>query len=208
MTSDRWRIPLLVLAGARGLVALLAVPLAPVLYEDHFLVLVLMRPTKEVLLAGGFLVRTGKIGIVPLISAAVPLSILGVWLMYYLGRQFADAIAAGELPRWADRILPKDRIERMCELLDAKGQKLVFYGRLAAFPSTMVAAAAGSADMPSRRFLPVDGAGGLLAIAEVVGAGFLLGAAYKQAGPWLVAVGVVVLVGVAVVVARYLRRTS
>ena len=37
-----------------GIVAIL---LAPALFDDHFVVLVLLRPTKEVLLAGGFFLR-------------------------------------------------------------------------------------------------------------------------------------------------------
>ena len=40
----------------------------------------------------------------------------------------------------------------------------------------------------------------------LVVAGYALGAAYKEAGPWLTAVGVVVLVGLMVAVGRWLRR--
>jgi hypothetical protein len=37
-------------------------------------------------------------------------------------------------------------------------------------------------------------------------AGYALGAAYKRAGPWLTAVGVVVLLGLLVGVGRWLKR--
>jgi membrane protein DedA with SNARE-associated domain len=187
-------------------VGVLAIPLAPFLYEEHFLVLVLMRPTKEVLLAAGFLIRLDKIWWVPVIAAAVPLAILGVWQFYYLGRQFASEIRSANLPWWARRILPSDKVKLMQGLLERKGMKLVLLGRLAVFPSSLVAAAAGSGDVPSRRFLPADLAGGLLSILEVIGAGFALGYAYKRAGPWITVAGVAALAAVGFIVARGLRR--
>jgi len=187
-------------------IGLIAIPLAPFLYREYFLVLVLMRPTKEVLLAGGFLWRLDRVDPIPLVIAALPLSVLGVWQFYYLGRQYADKIGSGKLPGLAGRLLRPDRIKTMQRLLKRKGPRLVFMGRLAAFPSTVVATAAGSGDMPSRRFLPLDGAGAALSIAEVVGAGFLLGETFDEAGPWLTAIGVAVLVAVAVIIARFLRR--
>ena len=199
----------LVLAAVRGVLGLVAIPLAPVLYEDHFVALVLLRPTKEVLLAGGFLLREGKVGLVTMVAAAVPLLLFGVWLFYWLGRSFSDEIQSGEgLPKFADRILPPKRITAMCKLLGKKGTGVVVAGRLAAFPSTVLAAAAGASDMKPRQFLVADSVGAALSIVEVVGAGFVLGAAYKEAGPWLTAVGVGVLVGLMVVVGRWLKRES
>jgi membrane protein DedA with SNARE-associated domain len=197
---------LLGLAVVRMAIGLIAIPLAPFLYREHFVVLVLMRPTKEVLLAGGFLWRLDRLDPIPLVAASLPLAVLGVWQFYYLGRQYADKIASGKLPGLAGRVLRPDRIKTMQRLLKRKGPRLVFLGRLAAFPSTVVATAAGSGDMPSRKFLPADGAGATLSIVEVVGAGFLLGETYDEAGPWITAVGVAVLVAVAVIVARFLRR--
>ncbi len=193
-------------AVVRIAIGLIAIPLAPFLYREHFIVLVLMRPTKEVLLAGGFLWRLDRVDPVPLLAAALPLSVLGVWQFYYLGRQYAEKIESGNLPGPAGRILRPDRIKKMQRLLKRKGPRLVLLGRLAAFPSTVVASAAGSGDMPSRKFLPWDGAGAVLSIVEVVGAGLLLGEAYDEAGPWITVVGVAVLVIAAVIVARYLRR--
>jgi membrane-associated protein len=206
LQSDRVRVALLVLAAVRLVIGLIAIPLAPVLYREHYVVLVLLRPTKEVLLAGGFLLRLDKIGLIPVIAAAIPLAILGVWHMYVLGRMYAKELRSGDIPALAKRVLPPDRIETMQKLLKRKGVKLVLLGRLAAFPSTLVAAAAGSGNMPSKQFLPVDAVGGLLSIAEVLGAGFLLGSAYEEAGPWITVVGVAVLVAAAVIVARFLRR--
>ena len=204
--NPRLRKWLLALAAVRIVVGLVAIPLAPFLYREHFMVLVLMRPTKEVLLAGGFLAKLGRVDVLPLLIAALPLTILGVWQFYYLGRLYADHIASGKLPGPARRLLRPDRIKKMERLLRRKGLRLVFLGRLAAFPSTVVAAAAGSGDMRSRDFLPIDAAGAVLSIAEVVGAGYLLGETYDEAGPWITGAGVAALLIAAVVIARFLRR--
>lgn len=206
--SVRWRTPLLWIAAIRAVLAVIAIPLAPFLYEKHFVALVLLRPTKEVLLAGGFLLRRGDVGLVPMLLAAVPLMVFGVWLFYFLGKGFREEIDDCDLPGLGGRLLPAKRIHKMREGLEEAGGKLVFLGRLAAFPSTVVAAAAGSSDMPTRTFLRADGLGAIAAVAEVVGAGYALGAAYKSAGPWLTAVGVAILAGAAVLLGRSLKKAG
>src|SRR6476469_615834 len=101
------RTPLLWLALVRAVLGVIAIPLAPFLYKEHFIVLVLLRPTKEVLLAGGFLVKRGDLNLFALLAAAIPLAILGVWHFYYLGRAFATEIQTGKgLPKFAQRLLP------------------------------------------------------------------------------------------------------
>jgi membrane protein DedA with SNARE-associated domain len=204
--ARRWRGPLLALAGVRAVLALVAVPLAPVLYEDHFVLLVLLRPTKEVLLAGGFLLRRGEVDPFTLMLATVPLMVFGVWQFFALGRGYKKEIAAGDLPGLGGRVLPAKRIQAIRKVLAKKGAKLVLLGRLAAMPSTVIAAAAGASTMPTRTFLLADGVGALLSIGEVLGAGLLLGSAYKQAGPWLTGVGVAVLLGMLWMAGRYLKR--
>jgi membrane protein DedA with SNARE-associated domain len=197
----------LVLAGLRGVLGIVAIPLAPALYKHHFVVLVLLRPTKEVLLAGGFLFRDGKVGLVEMILASVPIALCAVWLFYWLGRALSDEIQSGEgLPKWATKVLPPERIKALGRVLERKGWGVVVAGRLAAFPSTLLAAAAGMSDMPARTFISADALGGALSIALSIGAGYLFGSAYKRAGPWLTGVGVVVLLGLLVVVGRWLKR--
>jgi membrane protein DedA with SNARE-associated domain len=205
--ARRLRIPLLWIGAARLVLGLIAVPLAPALVDDHFVVLVLLRPTKEVLLAGGFLVRQGKVNPGVILLAAAPLVILGVWNFFVLGRAFSKEIQTGkELGRIGSKVLPRRRIRSFARVLDRKGRRVVFLGRLAAFPSTVLAAAAGASGLRPREFLPADAAGALLSIAEVLVAGYALGAAYKRAGAWLTAIGVVLLVALLVALGRWLRR--
>jgi membrane protein DedA with SNARE-associated domain len=199
--------PLLALGGVRLVVAIVAIPLAPFLYRDHFLLLVLMRPTKEVFLAGGFLARQGEVPIWALVLAAIPLSIFGAWLFFFLGRAYRREIESDSLSGMAGGILKPERVKRLEDVLDRKGPRLIFLGRIAVMSSAAVAAAAGAAGMQTRRFLLVDLAGGLVSIAYTVAAGYLLGAAYERAGPWLTALGAVALVAFAYILGRALKDT-
>ncbi|HVF31510.1 MAG TPA: VTT domain-containing protein [Acidimicrobiales bacterium] len=203
----RFRTPLLWLAAVRAVLGIAAIPLAPFLYREHFAVLVLLRPTKEVLLAAGFLIRRGDVNPVVVVLAALPLAIGAVWQFFFLGRAFAEELRSGEgMPRLAQRLLPPKRVKQLCGALDRKGTRLIFLGRLATFPSSLLAAAAGTSGMETRRFLLADLAGALVGIAEVLVAGYLLGEAYEEAGPWITAVGVVALLGMLFVLGRSLTR--
>jgi membrane-associated protein len=200
--------PLLALGGVRVVVAIAAIPLAPFLYRDHFLLLVLMRPTKEMFLAGGFLARQGEVPIWALVLAAIPLSIFGVWLFFLLGRTYRREIESDSLSGMAGDILKPERVKRFQDVLDRKGPRLIFLGRLAVMSSAAVAAAAGAAGMQTRKFLLVDLAGGLMSIAYAVAAGHVLGAAYERAGPWLTALGAVALIAFAYILGRALQGTK
>jgi membrane-associated protein len=206
--SVRFRTPLLWFAAVRAVLAVVAIPLAPFLYEEHFVALVLLRPTKEVLLAGGFFLRRGDVALLPMVLAAIPLMVFGVWLFYFLGRGFRDEIESCDLPGIGGRLLPAERINRLHDGLERAGGKLIFLGRLAAFPSTLVAASAGSSEMRTRKFLRADGLGAIAAMAEVIGAGFVLGEAYKSAGPWLTVAGVAVLAAGVVLLGRSLKKVG
>jgi membrane protein DedA with SNARE-associated domain len=204
--NDRLRTILLWLAGIRVVIGVLAIPLAPFLYREHFIALVLMRPTKEVMLAAGFLVKAGKVDLLPVLVAAIPLMILGVWQFFYLGRAFRKEITKGEVPGVGGRILNAKKVNAIRKVLDKKGTRLVFLGRLAAFSSALVATAAGAGKMPSREFLPIDALGAVVSVVITLGAGYYLGSAYEDASPVLSVVGVGALVGAAVVLGRYLKK--
>ena len=204
--SQRWRPLLLVLAGLRAAAYVIAIPLAPLLYDDdRIALLVLLRPSKEVLLLAGYVARDEGTGLLVVAAlAALPLLVFAVWLFFLLGRSYRDDLADAELPGIAGRLLPATRIRRFCEALGAQGGGLVFAGRMAILPSTIVAAAAGSAGMSTARFLVIDGAGALASLGLVLGAGWVLGEAHESAGPWLSIGGAVILLGVLAVLGRRL----
>ncbi len=189
-------------------ISIAAFPLAPFLYRKHFVILVLMRPTKDVLLAAGFLIHLHKVGLIPVVAAAVPLGLVGVWLPYFLGQIHGKELRSGDVPRFAKRILDPKRTKKMQKLLKRRGNALIFLGRLALFPSALVGTAAGAGEVPGKEFFPVDIAGALTSIAEAIGFGYVLGAAYKAAGPWLTGVAAGAGVAAAFIAARFLRRET
>jgi membrane-associated protein len=196
---------LLGLAAARLVIGIAAIVAAPFLYEHHFVLLVLLRPTKEVLLAGGFFLREGDVSLLPMVLATLPILYAGVWIFHGLGRAYEQEITDADLPGIAGRLLPPERIEALSDALADKGMVLVVLGRLAAFPSSLLAAAAGSSGLSFRRFVVADAIGATLSLVEVIGAGYLLGEAHDVAGPWITGVGVLVLAVMVVIFGRTLK---
>jgi membrane protein DedA with SNARE-associated domain len=196
----------LALAGARGVLFGAALLLAPWLYREHVAALVLLRPTKEVFLFAGFSVRAGHASLPVVFLAALPLLLGGVWVFFGLGRGYADQIEDADLPGVAGRILPAERINNLRGALDEHGMRVVFLGRLAAFPSTLMAAAAGSAGVSWKEFLVADTAGALVSLSALLAVGYALGETYDEAGPWVTVAGVVVLAGLAVLIGRTLVK--
>lgn len=200
------RKPLIALAVIRLAVGVIAIPLVPVLFKEKFLLLVFMRPTKELFLAGGFLVRRGELNLLLLILASIPLSIFGAWLFYLLGRSYEKEIDEGNVPDLVARILKPERVRKFEKILEYKGPRLIFLGRIAVMSSAGVAAAAGAARMAPRKFFPVDFAGGMVSIGYTVTAGYFLGEAYERAGPWITGLGVVAFMAFAYILGRALTN--
>jgi membrane protein DedA with SNARE-associated domain len=195
---------LLVLAAVRAVLAIVAIPLAPALYKHHVAVLVLLRPSKEVLLFAGYMVREGKVNVLTVITASIPLLVLAVWVFYGLGRAYRDDMKDADLPGVAGRLLPRERIEQLQDAISDRGTPLIIVGRIASMPSTLVAAAAGSADLSFKQFALADLAGSAISLTMVLGAGFLLGEARKSAGPWLTVLGAVAFLALMIVLGKRL----
>lgn len=192
----------------RGALSIVAIPLAPFLYREHAAVLVLLRPTKETLLFAGFAAHRGDLWLPVAVVAALPILLLGVWQFFALGHFYADDLADNDLPGIAGRLLPRERIAKLQAALEQKGDRVVFLGRMAAMPSSLIAAAAGAAGLDAKRFLIVDLAGALCSLALMVGLGWLLENAYEAAGPWLTVVGVLALAAVAITIGRAVSRVE
>jgi membrane protein DedA with SNARE-associated domain len=195
---------LLVLAGLRAVLAIIAIPLAPALYEHHVALLVLLRPSKEVLLFAGYMLRHGKVSVLAVVTAAIPLLVLAVWVFYGLGRAYREELHDADLPGIAGRLLPRKRIEKLQDAISDRGTPLIIVGRIASMPSTLVAAAAGSADVSFKQFALADLAGSTISLTMVLGAGYLLGEARKAAGPWLTVVGAVAFLSLMIVLGKRL----
>lgn len=197
---------LLGLGILRAVLYVAAIPLAPLLYEDDFLILVLLRPSKEVFVAAGFALRAGEVGFVELVVAALPLALLGVWLFFFLGREYSTEIRGNRMSGIAGRLLRAEKINRAGKALKKKGERLIVLGRLAVLASTAVAAAAGTLKMPSPRFMRADAVGAALSFSVSLAAGYLLGETYERAGPWLTALASIALLALGILLARSLRN--
>ncbi len=193
---------LLGLAGLRGVLAVLAIPLAPALYEDHAALLVLLRPAKEVFLFAGYKASQHELNLFIVVLAAIPLLVLAVWVFYFLGRAYRDELAHADLPGIAGKLLPRSRVGSLCDAIKDRGWPLVFIGRLAIMPSTLVAAAAGTADIPVRTFLLADAAGAFVSLGMMLAAGYFLGEARDAAGPWFTVLGALALLGLMFVLGK------
>jgi membrane-associated protein len=207
-TSSATRHTFLGLAVVRAALAGIALLLAPWLYREHTGLLVLLRPTKEVFLFAGFLVRKGDASLPIVVVAALPFLLVGVWVFFGLGRAYSEELAEADLPGIAGRVLPKHRIDNLRDALEARGTRVVFLGRLAAFPSSLMAAAAGASGVSWREFLVADIAGAMVSFVALLAIGYGLGETYESAGPWVTVAGVIVLMLLAWLVGRALVRSA
>ncbi|MEN3273248.1 MAG: hypothetical protein V7636_2009 [Actinomycetota bacterium] len=195
---------LLVLAVVRAALAIVAIPLAPALYKHHVALLVLLRPSKEVLLFAGYQLREGKVGLLTVVTVSIPLLVLAVWVFYGLGRAYQDELKDADLPGIAGRVLPRKRIKKLQDAISDRGTPLIIVGRIASMPSTLVAAAAGSADVSFKQFALADLAGSAISLSMTLGAGYLLGEARTTAGPWFTVLGAVAFLALMIVLGKRL----
>lgn len=194
-------------AWLRVTAGLLAFPLAPFLYERHFLVLVLLRPTNLVIFLGGALTKQNQVQWWQIAAAAIPLQILIVWLYYVLGKAWADEIRSdSKLPLYSSRLIPADRIRRLKRVLRKKGQLFIFVSRFALFPTGLLGAAAGSSNLDARRFFTADAAGAVASSGAALTIGYLLGNAAFRGRGWVIAAGVAGLLSLSQLLAMYLER--
>jgi len=202
----RW--PALALVALRFVMPLIAVPLIPVLVRDQIALLVLLRPQKEFLLLAGAQARvTGTPSIGLLVLAFIPSMVIAVWAFFITGRAYGHLLG-DDGPRWLNRAIPPARLAQAHLVLERRGPWIAVLGRLAAFPPTFLAAAAGSSDVPARQYLAADLLGACLSFGAAVGAGWMLGRAYSEGGPWLTGIGVAILVMLIILLTRWIKQVE
>jgi membrane protein DedA with SNARE-associated domain len=144
------------------------------------------------------------LGHVPLpaaIAVVIVAAIVGDSVGYEVGKKWLGP--ALERLRFLDR--HRHRIAQAQDFLRRRGGIAVFLGRFTAFFRAMMPALAGFSQMPYRRFLAWNAAGGIVWGSIYVSLGYLAGASYhrieKQVGRGF-AIGLAVIVVVALVVWR------
>lgn len=168
--------------------------------------LLLVRPSKDVLLWGGGLrTTTGEVDLLLLFLAYAPLMMVMNWSFFFLGRAYGPALAHGEGPSWLQRSVSPKNFATARALLARRGPAIAVIGRVAALPPTVMAAAAGTSDIGTWRYQLADTVGAVVAFAVTVAVGVALGEAYEAAGPWLAVGGGVLFLGLLALITRWIR---
>jgi membrane-associated protein len=161
-------------------------------------------PSETAAIAAGVLAAAGDLEIALVVAAAAAGAFLGDNGSYLVGRTAGNAAVsrlfspAGGLARleWAGRVL------------DRRGPSLIVVARFVPGGRTAVTLTAGLTRMRGRRFVPAAALAALLWASFASGLGYLGGNAFED-DPWrgfAVAVGLAVLIVLAVEVVRRLRR--
>jgi membrane protein DedA with SNARE-associated domain len=194
----------------RYVIVLGVIPAIPfLLVQERIALLVLLRPTKEWLLVGGAFLRVqGEPSVWLLFAAYLPLMVVVVWFFFIAGRAYRMLLRNGTGPKWLRRAIPPDKLELAQRMLVRRGPLIAVLGRVAAFPPTLLAAAAGVSDISPRRYLAADLLGAVLSFGIVVSAGYGLGEAYERGGPWITGLGAGLFVVLIVLMTRWIRREA
>ncbi|HEY7266522.1 MAG TPA: DedA family protein [Solirubrobacterales bacterium] len=146
-------------------------------------------PSEVTLMAAGFAVHQGSLGLLTAIAAATAGNLIGSLLAYEAGRRGAvDRLGRG--------------VRKRCDAIFARhGEAAVFVARLLPLARTFISLPAGAAEVPLTRFLVLTLAGCAIWSTGFVLVGDLAGAAWHSASGTItrisLAVGGLVLLGAA-----------
>lgn len=200
---------LLVVAALRFVIPIAMLPMIPVLQRDNFLLLLGLRPGKELLLLGGGRARIdGDPTLLEMWLVTLPFLVIAVWVFFALGRLYRRALREGNGPAWLHRAIPAERLLVADRILAKHGPVIAILGRIATVPPTILAAAAGASDVRARRYLVADFLGAIAGFGTAVGAGYVLGQAYERGGPWLTGAGIVFVVVFALLLTNWIQREA
>lgn len=163
-------------------------------------------PGETAVILGGVLASSGRLSLTWLLVLVVLAAIVGDSVGYEVGRLAGPRILQSRPLR-----RHKDRLDGARGFLGRRGGMAVFLGRFTAFLRAVMPALAGLSQMPYRRFLAYNAAGGLVWGVGVALLGFFAGASYKKVESALgrgSAVLLVLVVLTALVVWRFRKRGS
>ncbi len=174
----------------------------PALESSAFLGFVF--PGETAVLLGGVAASQGHVPLAAVAAAGVVGAVLGDATGYVVGRRWGRRILGSALARFIDQ-RHLDGAERA---LVRRGVWAVFIGRFTVALRVMVPGLAGMAEMPARRFLAANIAGGVAWGSLVATAGYLAGSSWQVVGRYLTGAGLALTVGLVatLVVVRVVRR--
>jgi membrane-associated protein len=163
-------------------------------------------PGETAVILGGVLASSGRLSLTWLLILVVLAAIVGDSVGYEVGRLAGPRILQSRPLR-----RHRERLDGARGFLRRRGGMAVFLGRFTAFLRAVLPALAGLSQMPYRRFLAYNAAGGLVWGVGVALLGYFAGASYKKVESALGrgSAGLLVLVVLtALVVWRFRKRGS
>ena len=163
----------------------------------------LIAPGEVAVIAGGVVAGQGVIELVPLTLLVWVCCLAGDNLSYWLGRR----LGRGWIERNGEKVMiTEDRLQRVERFFDKRGGLTILIGRYIGFVRPLAPFVAGTSYMPPMRFLVYDFVGTGLWAATFTVLGYLswqnFDRAVDIASTATLALGTVVVVGLAVVVVR------
>jgi membrane-associated protein len=132
-------------------------------------------PGETAVLLGGVLAHEHQVSLPVIAAVAVLAAITGDSVGYEVGRRFGTRLLNSRM--FANR---RAALERGQQALRRHGGKAVFLARFTAFLRAVMPGLAGTAQMPYRRFLAFNAAGGLTWATGFTMLGYLAGASYHK----------------------------
>jgi membrane-associated protein len=132
-------------------------------------------PGETAAVVGGVAASRGKVDLVAILAVVIGTAVLGDSVGYEVGR-----LAGPRILRAKALERHKARLDVARELLARRGSAAVVLGRSVAFFRAVMPALAGIAQMPYRKFLVANAAGGILWGSAVVLLGYLAGNSYER----------------------------
>ncbi|WP_248963317.1 DedA family protein [Sphaerisporangium perillae] len=131
-------------------------------------------PGETAAIVGGIDASRGHVSLALIIAVVVAAAIIGDSVGYEIGHHVGARILHGRFLAGRGR-----QVSAAQELLARRGGPAVFWARFVAFLRAVMPALAGTAQMPYRRFLAFNAAGGLVWGTGCVLAGYLAGNSYR-----------------------------
>ena len=168
---------------------------AALVFTEDALFFGFVLPGETAVVIGGVIASAHNGVNLPALMAVVVLAaVIGDSVGYEVGRRFGPALLSTRLA-----VRYQDRIERSRTFMREKGPAAVFLGRFVALFRAMVPALAGLSQLPYRRFLLFNAAGGLIWGVGYTLLGYLAGAAYAKTAHTVGTVAAAVVGGIVVI---------
>jgi membrane protein DedA with SNARE-associated domain len=130
-------------------------------------------PSEAVLGLAGVLIRSGEMGIVPVILFATLGSVLGAIFFYYIGRALGPRRSHAFLDRLP--LVETADVDRTFAWFERHGRSAVFFGRMVPIVRSFISVPAGVVRMPFGQFVLYSAAGSLIWNSVLVSLGVAAG---------------------------------